>query len=294
MSSSPDLRGVLSMVMAMGLLIASDSCMKLALEHAPLFQLILVRGVAGSLLCLLLVLALGYGRDIRHSFNPWVMARGACEVLANFAFTGAVYFTPIADLTAIAQTCPLLVLVGARLIYGERLGSLRLFLIGLGICGALLVAQPGATAASPYALLGFVTAFAAAIRDLISRKVPAEIPPPVVAFTVLVLLTLAGGLAMLAFETPKPLGTQNVMLMIFAGALMVGGHICIFLAYRIGPARTVAPFMYSLTIWAVLADLILFQHVPNGLAIAGMAVVAIAGLLIIALDGHQRRVAARA
>jgi len=46
--------------------------------------------------------------------------------------------------------------------------------------------------------------------------------------------------------------------------------------------------MYSLTLWAVLAGLLLFDDVPNPLAIAGMALVALAGLLIIFLD--QRRV----
>ena len=49
--------------------------------------------------------------------------------------------------------------------------------------------------------------------------------------------------------------------------------------------------MYSLTIWAVLAGLLVFSEVPNGLAMAGMAVVAAAGLAIIWLDGRQRQMA---
>jgi drug/metabolite transporter (DMT)-like permease len=287
MTFPTNLRGILAMLLAMGVFIGSDSCMKLALPDAPLFQLILMRGIASVLICLPVLLLLGHGGDLRRMFNPLLLARGLCEVVANFGFTFAIFNMAIADVTAITQSCPLFVLIGAKLIWGERLGPSRLLLIGLGICGALLVAQPGTSAASPYAVLGFVTAIAAAVRDLITRKVPGDIPALVVALTVLVMLMLAGGAGMLMFETPVVPDGRTLLLMLLGGSLLVGGHVCIFLAYRIGPARSVAPFMYSLTLWAVLAGAILFNDIPNALAIAGMTLVAVAGLLIIYLD--QRR-----
>jgi drug/metabolite transporter (DMT)-like permease len=283
-----NLRAILSMVLAMGVFIGSDSCMKLALRDMPLFELVLMRGIASVLLCLVVVLVLGHGRDIVRMFNPWLMARGLCEVVANFGFTFAIYKLPIADVTAITQTCPLFVLLGAKLIWGDRLGPSRLMLIAVGITGALLVAQPGATAASPYALLGFLTALAAAGRDLITRKVPADIPAPVVAFTVITILMIAGGVCTLAFETPVAPGGRQMLLMLIAGALLVVGQIGIFIAYKIGPARSVAPFMYTLTIWAVLAGAVLFNDIPNALAIIGMGLVVLAGLLVIYLDGRRQ------
>lgn len=283
-----NLRAIVSLVLAMGVFIASDSCMKLALADAPLFQLVFMRGYAAVTLSLMLLVALNQAKDIRRMFNPWLIARGLLEVVANFSFTFAIVYMAIADVTAIAQTCPLLVLLGARLFYGERLGSVRMFLVAVGIVGALLVAQPGTTAASPYAVLGFVTALAAAIRDLITRKVPQEIPALVVAFTVLVCLMIAGGIGMVAFETPVMPGTHHILLMLLAASLLIAGHFFVFVAYRIGPARTVAPFMYTLTIWAVLSGVVLFGDIPNELAIAGMGLVVLAGLLIIFLDRRQR------
>ena len=283
-----NLRAIVSLVIAMGVFIASDSCMKLALADAPLFQLVFMRGYAAVTLSLMLLVALDQAKDIRRMFNPWLIARGLLEVVANFSFTFAILYMAIADVTAIAQTCPLLVLLGARLFYGERLGSVRMFLVAVGIVGALLVAQPGTTAASPYAVLGFVTALAAAIRDLITRKVPQEIPALVVAFTVLVCLMIAGGIGMVAFETPVMPGTHHILLMLLAASLLIAGHFFVFVAYRIGPARTVAPFMYTLTIWAVLSGVVLFGDIPNELAIAGMGLVVLAGLLIIFLDRRQR------
>jgi drug/metabolite transporter (DMT)-like permease len=102
---------------------------------------------------------------------------------------------------------------------------------------------------------------------------------------------VAGGAGTLAFEAPVLPGFKPVLLMVLAGALMVGGHICIFIAYKIGPARSVAPFMYSLTLWAVLAGAVLFNDIPNALAIAGMGLIVLAGLLIIYIDGRRGRAA---
>lgn len=289
MTLPSNLRAIVPMVIAMGVFIGSDSCMKLALSDAPLFQLALMRGVVAVSMCLFLMVMLGQARDLHLMFNPWLIARGLLEVVANFSFTFAVYHMAIADLTAIAQTCPLMVLLGAWLIYGERLGMWRMALVAVGIIGALLVAQPGSGAASPYAILGFITAIAAAVRDLITRKVPQEIPALVVAFTVLVILMLAGGAGMLAFETPVMPSTRSMVLMLLGGGLLTAGHFLIFVAYRIGPARTVAPFMYTLTIWAVLSGIIVFNDIPNAIAIMGMGLVVLAGLLIIALDGREQR-----
>lgn len=277
------------MVIAMGVFIGSDSVMKIAMADAPLFQLVLMRGLAAVGFCLALIVMMGQARELHRMFNPWLITRGLLEVIANFSFTFGLYHMAIADLTAIAQTCPLMVLMGAWLIYGERLGYLRIVLVIVGIIGALLVAQPGSGAASPYAILGFATALSAAIRDLITRRVPQDIPPLVVALTVLVILMLAGGFGMLAFETPVVPSSQSTMLMILGGGLLAAGHFLLFTAYRIGPARTVAPFMYTLTIWAVLSGVILFGDIPNALAIAGMGVVVLAGLAIIYIDGRQRR-----
>lgn len=150
-----------------------------------------------------------------------------------------------------------------------------------------MVAQPGTTTFSPYALLGFLVAISAAGRDLLTRKVPREIPATIVALSVLVILALAGALGMVAFEAPIVPDMRNSLLILLAGALMVGGHVGVYLAYTLAPARTIAPFMYSLMLWAVLSSVVLFGDIPNTLAISGMALILLAGVLVIAGDARS-------
>ena len=293
MPKSSNLRAILAMVISMGVFVTSDSCMKLALEHAPLFQLMLMRGIASVSICLVLILAMGQGAHLKGMFNRWMVGRGLLEVAANLSFTIALGFIAIADLTAIAQTCPLFVLLGAWAFRGERLDAPRVGLVLLGIVGAILVAQPGSGTFSPFAFLAFITAIASAARDLMTPNVPKGTPPLVATLTVLLLLALTGLFGTLAFETQVVPTTTDILLMALAGATGVAGHFLLYMTYRLGEARTVAPFMYTLTIWAVFSGLILFGDVPNLLAISGMVLVALAGLAIIWLDGRQRRADAR-
>jgi drug/metabolite transporter (DMT)-like permease len=281
------------MVVAMGMFVTSDSCMKMALKDAPLGQLMLMRGISSVLICLGLIVALGQANYLKRMFNRWFVARGALEVVANVSFTLGLGFIAIADLVAIAQTAPLFVLLGAWAFRGETPGRLRMALILMGLAGALLVAQPGGGAASFYAMLAFLCPMAAATRDLITPRAPRDVPPLVATLTLLVILGAAGGIGMLAFETPKLPDANEILLMIMAGATAVAGHFLLYVAYRMAEARTVAPFMYTLTIWAVLSSVVLFGDIPNELAIAGMALVALAGLAIIWFDGRQRRDEAR-
>jgi drug/metabolite transporter (DMT)-like permease len=290
MPPNSHLRGIVALVLALGMFIGSDTASKFVFGHVPIFEVVMLRAAAAALICLVLIVALKQSAGLRHLFNPWAMARGLCEVGANLGFTFGILHLPIADVTAIAQTAPLMLLVGAKFIFGERLGTSRVVLIVLGIAGAMLVAQPGATAASPFAFYGFLVAISAAGRDLITRKVPGEIPALVVALTVLFALTIAGAVGMVAMETPVVPDLRNGALIILAGALMVVGHVGIFFAFKSAPARTLAPFMYVLTLWAVLSGYLSFGDVPNGLAISGMALIVLAGIMVVYVDGRRKTI----
>ena len=291
MVHSSSLKGIVSIIISMGLFIASDSASKFAFGHMPLFELIMLRGLSGAICCLLVIVAMGQTGGLSNMFNRWAIARGVCEVGANLGFTLAILHLPIGDVTAVIQTAPLLVLIGASLITGEKLGMARLILIAMGISGALLVAQPGASSFSPYILLGFLVAVCAAGRDLITRKVPRGISAPVVALSVLVQLTMAGALGMALFETPVVPNFQYGSLVVLAGALLVGGHVGVYLGFSLAPARVIAPFLYSLTLWAVLSSIVLFGDIPNTMAICGVVLIVLAGLMVIFVDARATRAA---
>lgn len=289
MALSQNLRGIAAIVVATGAFVANDTCMKLALSDAPPFQVLVMRGVAAILWCLPVIFAMGLIRELPKAFHPWVLLRSTSELLAILCFITALAHMPIADLTAIAQISPLVVLLGVWLFFGEKVGGLRLFLVGLGITGALMVAQPGGVASSPFAIFGFLTAVGAAFRDILSRKVPARTPALAVTFSTL-FIVMMGALAMsLGFEDMVQPTFRHAWLMFVAGFFLMCGHSFIYLAYRMSPARVVAPFNYAFMLWAAVSGILVFGQFPNTLAIAGMALIMAAGLAVVFLEGRTRQ-----
>jgi drug/metabolite transporter (DMT)-like permease len=285
---SPNLRGIFFMTLAAGAFVTNDSFMKLVLANTPPMQVLVMRGLAATLWCFPLLLMLGYKSDIHRTLNPWVLLRAACEVVAIMSFILALNHMPIGDVTAIFQIAPLLVLIGVAVIWGERIGRIRMALIAIGVTGALLVAQPGSSTASPYAAFGFLTAIGSASRDLVGRKVPHDIPGLVVAFATIIVVMLAAAAANAVFETWVAPPPQNIIKMLAAGFFLMGGHTFVFLAFRHGKAAAVAPFYYSFTLWAVLSGLVVFHDIPNWLSVTGTALILASGLAGMALD--QRNV----
>ena len=82
--------------------------------------------------------------------------------------------------------------------------------------------------------------------------------------------------------------SRHLLLLGAAGLFLLGGHFFLFMAYRIGPASTVAPFFYFFTFWAVISGLVVFGNLPNALALAGIALVVVSGVAVVALDQRQR------
>ncbi len=278
MQSSSNLRGIIYMVLAGLTFVSCDSFLKLMLLDVPPLQSLVLRGISATLWCLALLAAIGQLKQLPKALDLWTLLRSLAEVIAVTAFIMALAHVPLADVTAIYQVAPLLVLAGASVIWGEKVGPWRWLLIALGLAGALVVAQPGRVGASPFALLGFVTAFASATRDLLSRKAPHDVPGLVVTFNVVVAVLLASLINNQIFEGWQPVALTTWLFSIGAGFFVMLGHFFVYLAFRHASARAVAPFYYSFTLVAVTFGAVFFKEFPNILAVVGIGMIITCGL----------------
>lgn len=285
------LRGPLFMLLATGSYVANDTMMKVATEAMPPYQVLMLRGVAALLLGLPLLLLLGYGRAVPLMFDRRVLLRNVSEMAAVMCFVVALANMPIADATALGQITPLIVLLGASLVLRERIPRVTLALIACGFAGALMVAQPTGAGISFYAVLALANAVLCAVRDLAGRRVDAAVPGMIVAVSAVLVVLVGATVGHLILEQWAPPTPRHLALLAAAGFFLIFGHFFIFMAYRVGPTSAVAPFYYSFTLWAVFSGLLVFGHLPNMLAIAGIALVVASGLLIVFLDDRRRRLA---
>ncbi|MCP9230152.1 DMT family transporter [Mesorhizobium sp. M0904] len=277
------------MVVSTGSYIVNDTMMKLATAGLPPYEVLFLRGAAATLWGIPLLFMLGYGKQIPLILDATVLRRNLLELGAILCYVVALANMQIADSTALGQITPLLMLVGSSMLFGERIGGVRLALIGLGFVGAVMVAQPTMQGISVYALLALGNAALSAARDLAGRKVAADVPGMVVAISAVIVVLAGAGVAHLVSEQWVVPETRHLLLMGGAGLFLIFGHFFIFMAYRVGPTSVVAPFYYCFTVWAVISGLVVFRQLPNALAICGILLVVASGLTIVSLDERKRR-----
>jgi drug/metabolite transporter (DMT)-like permease len=288
MTQTSNLRGIIAMVLACLTFVCCDSFLKFLLaENVPPLQALVLRGASATVWCFLLVVGTGNASKLTTILNPWLIVRSFCEIVSVVCFIFALANVPLADVTAIYQIAPLIVLAAAAFIWGEQVGLLRWLLIVVGLAGALLVAQPGGSGTSPYALLAFGTAIASAARDIFTRKVPKDVPSAVGTMSIVVMVMLAAWLLSSLYETWVPVTQPMFLYGLGAGFFVVIAHYFVFLAFRLASTRAVAPFYYGLTIFAVLFGYVLFREIPNTLAWCGIALIIMCGLGVMALENKK-------
>ncbi len=197
MTQGGNLRGIIFMVLATGFFTCNDAFMKLATVGLPPFEVLFLRGVAGSLWALPVVLLTGNGPALPHVVNRWVVLRNLFELAGVLCYVVALAHMGIADVVALGQLAPMILLIGVAVVYRDRIGWARALLIALGFIGAIGVAQPGSNGISVFALLGLATAVGTAARDIVGRQVSPQIPVLVVAYGTLLLVMVGAGIATL-------------------------------------------------------------------------------------------------
>ena len=281
MNGKSDLGGVAAMLAGTGSFVVCDSFMKLTLEVLPPFEVLFLRGVAASLACAVLVAVRREWPAVAGALDPRALMRAACETVSVLCYIVALAQMPIADVMAIVQTAPLMLIVGASLLLRERIGVVRIALVLIGFAGALMVAQPAGAGVSPAVLLALASAAMMAVRDLVGRGVPSHVPLMVVTLATNVMVMLAAGAMSLGFETWTPPTGVHLAFLGAAGVFVTLGHVGLLLAYRLGRTSTVAPFFYSFALWGVAAGLIVWGALPNPTALAGIALIAASGVAIV-------------
>jgi len=283
-SKASDLGGVAAMLAATAVFVIGDSFMKLVAEAVPPFEVLFVRGLAASAACAVLLAVRGEWRAIGGAVHGRVLLRAAAETLSVLCYIVALARLPIADVVAILQTAPLILIVAAAVLLRESVGPARIALVLLGFGGALMVAQPNAAGISPAALLAFASALLIAARDLVGRNVPAHIPVMVTVLVTTLMVTTAAGAMSFWVETWVAPSGSHLAYLGTAGLLVTLGHAGVLLAYRIGRTALIAPFFYSFAVWGLVAGVVVWGALPDPLALGGIALIVMSGIGIVVLD----------
>ena len=290
-ASSDNLRGIGAMLAAMAAFVVNDTMMKLAATDLPTGQVIFLRGLVIVPVLAALMLASATRTTLEMLCRPGILARCVAEVAAAILYLSALFHMPIADCTAILQFTPLALTAGAALFLGAPVGWRRWLATLVGLIGVLIIIRPGASAFNPYAALALLSVVFIAARDLITRRLGKDVPTIVIAFTSTAAVAVSS-LGLLPFEAWRWPSPAAMLALLGASAALLGAQYWIILAMRSGDIAVVAPFRYSIILWAIVAGFLVWREVPDLATWIGIAVVTAAGLYTF-LREHRLARAAR-
>ncbi|MFP7569736.1 DMT family transporter [Marivita sp. S2033] len=211
--------------------------------------------------------------------------RGMFGVSAMGAGFAALGLLPLPEVTVLGYAAPILTVIFAAMILGERIRLVRMFAVALGLIGVVIVMLPQlgneqlGTAARWGVVLVLVSATLRALAHVHIRKlVQHETTSAVVFYFALTSSCLSLLTSPFGWVLPDPLTAAQLI-----GAGVFGGVAQILLtsSYRHAEAAFLAPFDYASILFALIIGYTVFDEIPTVSTIVGSVVIIGAGGLII-------------
>jgi drug/metabolite transporter (DMT)-like permease len=293
------------MVGALFLLGLQDAFVKLTSSELSLWQFQLLRS-AFNLAMLMVLSRILWGSAKPRPKRVWAVAlRSLFLVGAMMCFFAGIPFLTLAEIAAGLYVFPLFVAVLSALLLGEKVGPRRVAAILVGFAGTLLILKPGTDAFRPVSLLPVVAALCYAGTILTTRRLCREESPVTLAYGVSIAfltvgalgVSLTSGIAMGELTETWPylfsgwrwLDLWVIAIILLCSTLNVVANISLAKAYQSAEASWLAPFDYSYLISATLWGLVFWGHLPDGLSVTGMAMIAGAGCFVAWRERRESR-----
>lgn len=271
-------KGIVLMVLAMLCVPVVDGVAKLlSSSYSPLF-ICWARYASATLLAVPLSAARS-GRDFlpRENLAAHVL-RTVFMVVAMICYFLAISTIPLADAISAYFVGPIVAMVLAVLLLGERLTTRKLVSLALGFIGALVIVEPGGSIES-----GTLLALASGVLFacyMIATRQTALSSDPVKTLAFQCLFGTVMLLPLAVWTWPQQF-VDVLWLFAVMGLFSVTGHLLSIVAFRLADASTLAPVVYVELIGSVALGYLLFADWPGLNVWIGAAAIVAGGLLLV-------------
>lgn len=276
---SANVRGALWMVGSAFLFTVMTTLVKLlGDDYSPALQTFYRN--AAALICLLPIIVRDPLASFRTSRLGILLFRAFVGTFATILAFYAYQEMPLAEANALSFTRTLWIVPLAALVLHEPIGPWRLSATFVGFLGVLLILQPTIVDAGgwpPLAALASAALFATTITGMKIMSRDKNSILVLTTWSAVFGLVLAAPLAVLEWRWPTlpDLGLLTVM-----GVSGLLNQIFYIKGMTLGDAVAMAPLDYTRLVFALIIGFLLFQDIPNPLAMAGAGVVIASTLFI--------------
>lgn len=287
----PGGRPLLGVMMVMGAVMifaANDTVTKALVSQYPVPLVAAVRYMVHLLLMVVLLLPRMGVRLLRTERTGLVLLRGLCLAVSTLGMGLALQRMPVPEAVAIVFLSPMLVVLAAGPVLGEKVAAASVLAAVGGFAGVLLIVRPG----GGLDLLGVVYVLIAVVTSVVYYLLSRMLVRTESTLTQLFYTALVGSLcfgAMLPWSWSGPAPDLPTLAMFLSqGVSAALGHYLFTAAHREATASLLAPVNYMQLLWVGILSWLIFGHVPDGVTLAGMGLVALAGVSIAMISARGR------
>ena len=234
-------------------------------------------------------LAIGIRKDKKRAFSSIVPVLQFTRALLLLAEVGvyiiAFRHLPLAEISAISGTGPLVTLAMSAFILREVISVRQWLLVAFGFVGIIIIVKPGFSVFNPYMLIPLFGTLLWGLYQVLTRLVSQyDGAERTTLFTGTIgFVVLCGFLPFYWMSLDIMWGLKFVVLAV----LGVAGHSTLIKALSIAPASLLQPFSYVSMVWAVAFGWMFFNDIPALTTLVGSGIIILSGIYAFRLKQQE-------
>jgi len=276
------------MITSMAFFAVEDSLIKFVTSTIPIGQILIMFGLGGAIIFLLVAHFKNEKIMLRDMLLLPMYVRALFEIIGRLFYVLAISLIPLSTATVIIQATPIVVVAGAAIIFGEKVGWRRWTAILLGLFGVIVIIQPTAESFSFLSILALIGMIGFAGRDLASRAAPENLSVFILGLHGFIALAFSGLIYTIWDDANfVMIDIDTIGFMVGAVVFGVAAYSCLMKAMRTGEVSAVTPFRYTRLIFGVSLGVFFFNESLNYSTVLGTILIVISGLFILSRNKRE-------
>ena len=255
-----------------------DTIQKTAVQYHSVFVLLFVKYT----FCLIFSFFIAKKNNVKNYYlsNNYKIQITRCilSVCEACFFVLSFRYLALADAHTIGSLSPVLVVFFSYLILRENINLATWVAIGISFFGVILIMRPGLTIFNPYLVIPLLAAFFYSLFQIATRlNAQYDDNETMLFYNGLIGVIIT---SILSIFFGQPLHSFSFIFFIFLGFFFCMGLFLQIKALSITPASVLAPYNYTIIVWAIFFGLIVYKEIPDIFTIIGAIIIVASGVFI--------------
>ena len=255
-----------------------DTIQKTAVQYHSVFVLLFVKYT----FCLIFSFFIAKKNNVKNYYlsNNYKIQITRCvlSVCEACFFVLSFRYLALADAHTIGSLSPVLVVFFSYLILREKINLATWVAIGISFFGVILIMRPGLTIFNPYLVIPLLAAFFYSLFQIATRlNAQYDDNETMLFYNGLIGVIITSILSIFFWQ---PLHSFSFIFFIFLGFFFCTGLFLQIKALSITPASVLAPYNYTIIVWAILFGFVVYKEIPDIFTIIGAIIIVASGVFI--------------